>query len=182
MDCHSSIEVLINVLNSYEKGEELSSGRAHLGLTRIKPIQTNINCQIVHEEPVIFTGPCPADRNQTVDEKEILQKYKLITHNHPDYWDQLLNEIKRFYPAVRTMKVNQIEVTKRLIEQGLGVSCLPYTMVREELQQKRLVKIETEKIRLPISSTYIITKAETNEVNLFIDYFKTAMANMDFLH
>ncbi|MBB6445782.1 LysR family transcriptional regulator [Bacillus benzoevorans] len=182
MDCHPSIEVLINVLNSYEIGEELSAGRAHLGLTRIKPIQTNINCQIIHEEPVIFTGPYPADTDHMDDEKAVLQKYKLITHNHPDYWEQLLNEIKRSYPAVRTMKVNQIEVTKRFIEQGLGVSCLPYTMVRDELNQKRLRKIETENINLPTSSTYIITKAVTNEVHLFIDYLKTAMENMYFMH
>ena len=129
MDEHPDIEVIINVLNSYKIGEELSAGRADLGLSRIKPLQTNINCTLIHQDPVILISPYRDEVNE-YDEKTILQKYKLITHNHPEYWDQLLNEIKRFYPAVRTMKVNQIEVTKRFIEQGLGISCLPYTMVR----------------------------------------------------
>lgn len=176
MDKHPDIEVIINVLNSYKIGEELSTGRADLGLSRIKPLQTNINCTLIHQDPVILISPY-RDEVDEYDEKTILQKYKLITHNHPEYWDQLLNEIKRFYPAVRTMKVNQIEVTKRFIEQGLGISCLPYTMVREELKQKRLQKIDTEKLSLPISSTYIITKAGSNDVNTFMDYLKAAIAN-----
>ncbi len=179
MDKHPDIEVIINVLNSYEIGEELSAGRADLGLTRIKPLQTNINCTLIHEDPVILISPYHSETMNEYDEKIILQKYKLITHNHPEYWDQLLNEIKRVYPAVRTMRVNQIEVTKRFIEQGLGISCLPYTMVREELKQKRFQKIETKKIGLPISSTYIITKAESKDVHLFIDYLKIVIANED---
>ena len=130
MDQNPDIEVFINVLKSYEIGEEISAGRADLGLTRIKPIQTNIDCQIVHEEPVILVGPTIDEGIDKYDEKTILQKYRLITHNHPDYWDHLLNDIKQHYPTVRTMKVNQIEITKRFIEQGLGISYLPYTMVQ----------------------------------------------------
>src|SRR3954464_3671669 len=57
IDQNPDIEVFINVLKSYEIGEEISAGRADLGLTRIKPIQTNIDCHIIHEEPVILVGP-----------------------------------------------------------------------------------------------------------------------------
>ena len=35
------------------------------------------------------------------------------------------------YPNVRTMKVNQIEITKQFIEQGLGTSYFPSSMVRK---------------------------------------------------
>ena len=130
MDQNPDIDVLINVLKSYVIGEEISVGKADLGLTRMKPIQTNIDCQIIHEEPVILVGPTMDEDIDKYDEKTILQKYRLITHNHPDYWDLLLNDIKHHYPNVRTMKVNQIEITKRFIEQGLGISYLPYTMVQ----------------------------------------------------
>ena len=77
------------------------------------------------------------DKEKSSMMKKILQKYRLITHNHPDYWEHLLNEIKQHYPNVRTMKVNQIEITKRFIEQGLGISYLPYTMVREEIKKNK---------------------------------------------
>ena len=98
IDQNPDIDVLINVLKSYEIGEEISAGRADLGLTRIKPIQTNIDCHIVHEEPVILVGPTIDEEIYKYDEKTILQKYRLITHNHPDYWDHLLNDIKCCYP------------------------------------------------------------------------------------
>lgn len=176
IDQNPDIEVFIHVLNSYEIGEEISAGRADLGLTRIKPIQTNIDCQIVHEEPVILVGPTIDEGNYKYDEKTILQKYRLITHNHPEYWDHLLNEIKRRYPTVQTMKVNQIEITKRFIEQGLGVSYLPYTMVREEIKMNKLLEIRPDKINLPTSSTYVLTKVKTDEAKTFIGFLKDKVA------
>ncbi len=133
IDENPDIEVLINILNSYEIGEEISAGRADVGLTKIEPVQTNINWYTGSEEPVILVGPDMKGTGDELDEKAVLKKYRLITYNHPEYWDNLLNDIKRYYPAVRTMKVNQIEITKRFIEQGLGISCLPYSMVKEEI-------------------------------------------------
>ncbi|MFJ7932677.1 LysR family transcriptional regulator [Peribacillus sp. NPDC096448] len=176
MDQNPDIEVFINVLKSYEIGEEISAGRADLGLTRIKPIQTNIDCHIIHEEPVILVGPTIDEGKYKYDEKTILQKYRLITHNHPDYWDHLLNDIKRSYPTVRTMKVNQIEITKRFIEQRLGISYLPYTMVREEIKMNKLLEIRPDKISLPTSSTYVLTKVETDEAKTFIGFLKDEVA------
>lgn len=172
IDENPDIEVLINVLKSYEIGEEISVGKADLGLTRIKPKQTNISCHIVHEEAVVLVGP-PIDKGKgTYNEMTVLEKYRLITHNHPDYWDHLLNDIKRHYPTVRTMAVDQIEITKRFIEQGLGVSYLPYTMVKEEIKTNRLVAIKTDKIIPPTSSTYMLTKVETDEVSKFMRFFQ----------
>lgn len=135
-------------------------------MKRIKPIQTNINSRIVHEEPVILVGPNLDKKENMFEEKQILQKYRLITYNHPDYWDHLLNDIKRYYPAVRTMKVNQIEITKRFIEHGLGVSYLPFTMIK------------SDKISLPTSLTYVLTKAETIEAHTFIGFLKEEIAKL----
>lgn len=172
MDRNPDIEVLINVRTSYEIGEEISAGRADLGLTRIKPIQTNINCHVVHEEPVILVGSAVDKKEVVYDEMIALQNYRIITHNHPDYWDQLLNDVKRCYPTVRTMVVNQIEITKRFIEQGLGISYLPYTMVRDEIRTNQLVEIKSDKIIPPTSSTYVLTKIETTEASAFISFFE----------
>lgn len=168
------IEFLINVLKSYEIGEEISTGRADLGLTRIKPNQTNINYQLVHEEPVILVGPNLGD-DKKYNESLALQDFRLITHNHPYYWDELLNQIKHHFPSVRTMKVNQIEITKRFIENGLGISYLPYTMVQDEIQKNSLVEIKSELICLPTSQTYVLTKTITNDTKKFIDFFQSEL-------
>lgn len=170
MDQNPDIEVFINVLKSYKIGKEISVGRADIGLSRIKPIQTNIDCRAIHEDSVIFVAP-PND-GIIYDEKMILEKYKLITHNHPDYWDTLLNDIKRNYPSIRTMKVNQIEITKKFIEQGLGISLLPYTMVKKELETKKLLEINPDKINLPFSFTYLLTKVKTEEAEILTGFLK----------
>jgi LysR family transcriptional regulator, repressor for citA len=171
IDEHPNIEVIINVLSSYEIGKEISVGSADVGLSRILPVQTTIKTETVHTESVRLVGPNEA----SLDEQAVLQKYRLITHNHPDYWDDLLYEIKRHYPTVKTMKVNQVEVTKRFIEAGLGVSFLPLTVVKEEIGLNKLVEIKTDKITPPTSSTYLLTKVETEEVLAFAKFLKSTI-------
>lgn len=175
MEKNPHIEVIINVLKSYEIGEEVNAGKADLGLTRIRPIQTNINCNIVHEEPVILVGPNVDLIGDRPDESNVLKKYRLITHNHPDYWDTLLGDIKKHYPNVRTMVVNQMEITKRFIEEGLGISYIPSTMVRDEIRKNQLMEIRPGRIIPPTSSTYVLTKVETKEASTFIEFFKEAI-------
>lgn len=175
MDENPTIEVFINVLKSYEIGEEVSAGNSDVGLTKVLPVQTNIKSQIVHEESVILVAPHEC-KESYIDEQSILHKYRLITDNHPDYWDYLLNVIKRHYPTVRTMRVDQVEVTKRFIEEGLGVSYLPATVVKDEMKRNKLIEIKPSNIILPTSSTYVLTKVETDEVTIFINFFKKALS------
>lgn len=99
----------------------------------------------------------------------MLKRYRLLTNNHPAYWDDLLSEINRVYPNVRTLPVTQMEITKRFIEKGLGVSYLPLSMVQEELNRKQMIEVEHRHITLPISYTYVVTKVETSEVRLFVE-------------
>ncbi|WP_445486812.1 LysR family transcriptional regulator [Niallia sp. 03133] len=171
MDENPDIEVLVNVLSSFEIGEEISAGKADIGLSRIEPVQTNIDCRVIHKDPVLLVGPAE-EKEFPLDEKNVLQKYRLITHNHPAYWNSLLNDIKRSYPAVRLLKVNQMEVTKRFIEAGLGISYLPYSIVQEELKWNKLVEIKADKVMLPTSYTYLITKLITREATPFIAFLQ----------
>ncbi|MBT2655942.1 LysR family transcriptional regulator [Bacillus sp. ISL-18] len=175
MDENPHLEVLIKVLKSYEIGEEVSAGNADIGLTRILPMQTNIKSHIVHKESVLLVAPNECKETSTLDEQTILHKYRLITHNHPDYWDHLLDTIKRHYPTVKTMRVDQVEVTKRFIEEGLGVSYLPATVVKDEMDRNKLIEIKPSNIIPPTSFTYVLTKVDTDEVVTFITFLKNAL-------
>ncbi|MGI8386956.1 LysR family transcriptional regulator [Robertmurraya sp. P23] len=175
IDENPDIEVFINVIKSFEIGDEIRDGKADLGLSRILPLQANLKIETIHEEPVILVGANTYQDSSNVVESEALSNYRLITHNHPDYWDSLLNDVKRHYPTVRTMVVNQVEVTKRFIENGLGVSYLPYSMVKEEIIKNNLLEIKSEKVSTPTSTTYVLTKVETNEVRSFITFLREAL-------
>ncbi|MFT8322726.1 MAG: LysR family transcriptional regulator [Bacillus sp. (in: firmicutes)] len=171
MDINPNIEILVNVVSSFEIGEEISAEIADIGLTRVEPVQQNMDCEIIHNDPVLLVGPFEAKRLK-LNEKNVLQTYRLITHNHPAYWNSLLNNVKRNYPNVRLLKVNQMEVTKRFIEAGLGVSYLPFSMVQDELKRNKLAEIKTDKVLLPTSSTYLVTKIMTREATAFIAFLK----------
>jgi LysR family transcriptional regulator, repressor for citA len=177
VDNNPDIEVIVNIINSYDIGDAISAGRADVGLSRIEPVQVNVKTEIVHEDPVILVGPAEDQKGTIIDEKTAFQRYRLITHNHPVYWDELLNKIKMYYPTVRTMNVNQIEITKRFIEAGLGVSFLPLTMVKDEISLSKLLEIPSDKISSPKSSTYVVTKAETIEVVTFMKFLKAEIMN-----
>ncbi|EQD62688.1 hypothetical protein B1A_09443, partial [mine drainage metagenome] len=52
---------------------------------------------------------------------------------HPGYWNDLLQRLEDEGIHPRTMPVTQVELTKRFVEEGLGVSFLPERSVRREL-------------------------------------------------
>jgi LysR family transcriptional regulator, repressor for citA len=176
MEENRGIEVILNILQSYDIGEEISSGKADIGLSRIHPAQSNVHVEMIHEEPVVLVGPIGID--VFLDESTALSKYRLITHNHPEYWDDLLIHVKHYYPTIRTMTVNGVEITKRFIEAGLGVSFLPLTMVKDEMKMGKLVEIPSDKITPPQSATYVVTKVETVEAVAFIHFLKNAVARL----
>lgn len=172
MDENPDIDVVVQITSSFQVGEEVSLGRADLGLTRVEAMQTNIYSEVVHEEPVVLVGPY---NEYCLEEHMALSTYRVITDNHPDYWDYLLRQIKSYYPNVRTMAVNQVEITKRFIEQGLGVSYLPVTMVRDEVQNSRLREIRGERVIAPKSKTYLLQKTKTEEAEVFRVFLKEVL-------
>lgn len=173
MEQAPEIELLVHVINSYEVIAEVAKGQAHIGLTRTYTPQASVTCEVMFEEPVVLVAPADVAVEQ---EAEILRHYRLITDNHPVYWDDLLVEVKCFYPAVKTLKVNQVEVTKRFIEQGLGVSYLPYSMVEKEVEARMMKLIAPKQVTLPISQTYVVTKVVTPEVAKFLAFLKESIS------
>lgn len=163
------IEVMVNVVNSYEVVDEIINGQADIGLTRIFSSHASVNCELAFEEPVVLVAPYA---NEIEEENKLFQTFRLITHNHPVYWDDLLVVVHRYYPWIQTLKVNQIEVTKKFIEQGLGVSYLPYSMVEKEIKDKLLKLIKPDKVATPTSQTFLLTKIVTPEALAFIQFFK----------
>ncbi|MEK4029447.1 MULTISPECIES: LysR family transcriptional regulator [Bacillaceae] len=176
---HPDIEVIINVVSSFHIEREVSSGQADVGLSRLKSNRMGLGYETVHQDPVILVAPSGKKACQDRDdrsEEDLLHSYRLLTNNHPSYWEYLLPVIKKHYPTVRIMPVTQIEVTKRLIEEGLGISYLPLSMVKEELETKRVTEVQQDKIVPPASFTYIVTKIETPESKKFVTALKTAFA------
>ncbi|OLN21731.1 LysR family transcriptional regulator [Domibacillus antri] len=160
---YPNIEVDIDISKSYEIGKKVSAGTVDLGLARMPSPYTNTTSHIVQKEPVVLAGPII----DGADESYLLAHYRVLTHNHPGYWDALLKDLKQFNPHIQTMAVSQIEVTKRFIEAGLGISYLPLSMVQEELMVKKISIYPSASSETQTSLTYLIEKVETEEGRLF---------------
>lgn len=162
------IDVQIKIVNSYDVLQFVSEGRADVGLTRLYASQQGLQCDIIFDESVVLVAPYKEIEN---DEATVLNNYRVITHNHPTYWNDLLKNIAQYY-TIQTMEVNQIEVTKRFIEAELAVSYLPQSMIQQELAQKTVCIIEANHISLPTSQTMLITKIMSEEVKKFVAFMK----------
>lgn len=172
---YPDIEIVIEVMESVDIRGAILGGQADIGLTRMRTAYSDMEQLKLNEDPVILVAPHDggdAEGTPPLDLEQLLQRYLILTHNHPEYWDELLSAIRRRYPRIRTMKVSQVHVTKRFIEEDLGISFLPRSTVIREVLEGRVLEVHTDEIAMPVASTYLIHKTDKEEVGAFMRFIQ----------
>lgn len=175
MSLHPAISIDIQVLESKDIPAAILSGAADLGLSRMKAIHTDLTCLPLYEDPVILVAPHDGwdiENSPPIEIEELFASYRIMSHNHPEYWDDLLQAIKKNHPSIRTMVVSQVHVTKKFIEEGLGISFLPVSTVKRELMEGRLLEVSNDSLPLPVSHSYFLTKYQHSEGRKFFEFLK----------
>lgn len=155
---HRDIELAIDVRQSVEIGPALAAGQGDIGLSLMVPVERSLVAEVLYDDPVILVAPHDGgdwDR-EPADYREVLERYLLFTHSHPVYWDDLLLSLRQAGLALRTVRVSEMHVTKRLIEEGLGASFLPESVVWRELTEGRVMEVPVPGLALPRSNTYLV--------------------------
>ncbi|MBM7703904.1 LysR family transcriptional regulator [Metabacillus iocasae] len=158
---HIDIEVSVVILESKDIEQAVLEGEVDVGLSRVPSFHPSLMCDTIYEDDVILVAPHDGHDDESalpLDAEDLFDKYRLLTHNHPLYWDSLIKQLKIKFPKLQTMKVSQTHITKRFIEEGLGISFIPRSAVRRELYEGRLLEVYTPSIDLPKTSTYAIIK------------------------
>ena len=158
---HPDIELVIQVEESEGIEELVEAGQVSAGISALPPKRQHIHHEPVYSDPLIFILPRDAYDDETgpaVSGEEALQSAILFTHHHPAFWDELLVKLRLHVAGMRTMKVTQAHIAKRFIQEGLGVSFLPKSMVRRELIEGRLMDAHFNLFPLPTVSTYFLAK------------------------
>lgn len=173
MEHHQDIEVIVQVKESKDIGEMIEKREADIGLSQKQPIQASLHIRKIKEENVVCV--CPHDggdleSSPPIDMNDLFETHTLFTHNHPEYWDDLLIAIRSKYQSIRTMVVSQIDISKKFIENGLGFSFLPKSALQRELKEGRLLEVDTPEIPVPKASTYMIIHRDTEENRIFQDF------------
>ncbi|QOS98789.1 LysR family transcriptional regulator [Brevibacterium sp. JNUCC-42] len=155
---HPEVDITIKIADSIDIGLLVRSGQAHLGLSRMVPYESQLATYLMQTDPIVFAVPhYGGDMDAPLPdwEQELLTK-RLLTHNHPIYWDPLLTALRQRGFAIRTMGVTHVDVTKRFIEEGLGISFLPRSAILRELFENRFMELPTPGLELPKVASYVV--------------------------
>ncbi len=166
MQDHPDIELVIRVEESGAIEELVESGEVSAGVSALPSVRRSVIHEIAYRDRLLFIMPRDAyddEAGPAILVETALQSGFLFTHHHPVFWDELLLKLRRNIPGLRTMKVTQAHIAKRFIQEGLGMSFLPASMVRRELVEGRLMDVHFELFPLPEVLTYYLVK-EMNEL------------------
>ncbi|TYR81709.1 LysR family transcriptional regulator [Priestia megaterium] len=156
---HKEIEFSVVILDSLEIEQVVMDEEVDIGISRVPTFNPKLQCQTIYEDDVILVAPHDGSQmNKGLNERTLFNQYHLLTHNHPIYWDDLIKQLKLQFPQLKTMKVSQTHITKRFIEEELGISFIPRSAVRTELLNGTLIEVPCPSIDLPKTRTYAITK------------------------
>ncbi len=152
------VDVAIQIAESAGIGLLVQSGKADLGLSRMVPGEFQLEAHLIQYDPVTFVVPPGGGglESPLPDWEEELTRNLLITHNHPGYWDELLLALRQRGLAIRTMVISQVDITKRFIEEGLGVSFLPRSAVSRELFENRLLELQVPDLPVFRATSYLV--------------------------
>ncbi|GGA28125.1 LysR family transcriptional regulator [Psychrobacillus lasiicapitis] len=176
MKHHPDVEISIRIEESHHIEQLVEQGEVNIGVSALEAQQRNIQSIPIYEDPILFIMPFDEydeESGPPIDIKDVLQKNYLFTHHHPVFWDDLLLQLNKDIVSLRTMKVTQAHITKRFIQDGLGVSFLPHSIVRRELIEGKMMQPHFDLFKLPSVSTYIIVKRQGDLEIDFIDRIST---------
>ena len=145
------VDIVLRTGFSREVVEAVAAREAELGLSRVPPQGEGLVGRQLLAEPVVAVAPASWGDVSLAD---TLAAYPLLTHNHPGYWDRLLAQLQALGLQVRPMEVRQVDVTRRLIEEGLGMSFLPLSAVSGNPAVRVLDPVEG--LELPEAGTWAL--------------------------
>lgn len=155
---HPRVEVMVLTAGSPEISQTILSGKAHLGLSRMISPHPDTTNEVLYDDPVVLVASPAAlgPSGELPDWHQLLERHLVLTRNHPVFWDDLLLNLAERQPWLRTLEVDRVDVTKVMVQEGLGVSFLPTSSVTRELQAGTLVSIPVPDMELPVSHTYLV--------------------------
>jgi len=173
------VDITIRIASSEDIGPLVQSGEADLGLSRIIPGEFQLSTYLIQTDPIVFAVPLSGGDMEAPlpDWEQELSTNRLLTHSHPGYWDELLLALRQRGLPLRTMVVTHVDITKRFIEEGLGVSFLPRSSISRELFENRFTELETPGLELPKAASYLVipktnvTKSAEGLVNIFTSMY-----------
>jgi LysR family transcriptional repressor of citA len=180
-DLYPDARISVEVLPSVQIAALLESGAADIGIGQIAadPDRYAVRCrELLHDRVVLVARHDGMDHDQAPAYwRHLLQEQRLLSHGHPAYWPDLLQSLEHAGIHPRMMRVTQVELTKRLVEEGIGVSFLPERAVRRELLEGRLMEVPAPGLALPTAPIFLILSQDplTEPARAFLESLRATL-------
>lgn len=168
------IQISLELLNSNEIGEAVYRGAIDIGLSKIIPIR-ELQIEVIADEAIQLVSP-PSKRE--VEPTELLKNETILTHEYAPYWEDIQHVLISKFPSHKSMKVNQTEVIKNFVKQGLGIAFLPQSIVQKEGEEGILCIRSLNLFQHIMSQTYFISKYISSDIQAFLESSKAIYSTL----
>lgn len=165
-------EFSIEVTDSGSVITSVINQECDIGIGRIPVVQEQLESIELYTDPIVLVGPhgVGVRNDRELSTNDIFHENLLFTNNHPLYWDDLLFQLRQHVSNVRTMKVSKVHVSVEWIKEGMGVSFLPLSTVKDQVEEGNIDIIPFPYFSLPSAHTYLLTRKNQNKtINSFIE-------------
>lgn len=139
-------------------------------ISREEPYSKKFSAEEICEGTIRLCVPNTPENKLLTEEGQFFEKYKVLSGNHPVYWENLKHKISDLVPDTKFMEVNDVQVTEKLVALNQGISYLPTYVLSDGEQQ--IYFLEPAQILPPLSFTYILTKDNRDEIVMFKNLFR----------
>lgn len=158
-----SIQITIELLKSNEIGEAVYAGVVDIGLSKLTSTR-DILAVLLAQEPLQLIAPMS---KRATDALTLLQQEIILTHEYAPYWQDIQQVLQQF-PSYKSMRINQTEVIKNFVKQGLGIAFLPKSVIEAEFQQQLLHSYSVQEFSHIVSNTYFLSKYVSAYIEAFL--------------
>ena len=163
------IQISIEILNSNEIGEAVYRGAIDIGLSKIIPTR-DLQIEVIANEAIQLVF---SPSKSKVEPTELLKSETILTHEYAPYWEDIQHMLISQFPSHKSMRVNQTEVIKNFVKQGLGIAFLPQSIVQKEGEEGILCMQSLNLFQHITSQTYFISKYISSDIQAFLESSKT---------
>lgn len=157
-----TIHLSIELLKSNEIGEAVYAGAIDIGISKLTSTRA-VHTKMLAQEPLQLIVPIG---KKWTDPMTLLQQETILTHEYASYWQEVQQVLQQL-PSYKSMQVNQTEVIKNFVKQGLGIAFLPKSVMEATYDEQSLHSYSVKEFSHIVSNTYFLSKYITADIEAF---------------
>ncbi len=145
------LEVSVRTEYSDQIVQMVLADEVQVGLERMISHPDVVTVPLYEDEVVLVASPRhPVAERGAVSIEEVGQRGLIMFNRGSGYYTLVDNALRQAgVPVAPTMELDNMEATKKMVEEGLGISILPKVAVERELRRGELRQVQVQGMTMP---------------------------------